>query len=155
MISFRHAQASDVEAVVQLINAAFQVERFFKVRDRANPGMIRSLMKKGKFLLAEDGPSLAACVYIEVRGERGYLGLLSVDPARQRLGLGRQLVGAAEDFFRGAGCRFSDLQIVNLRQDLPAYYRNLGYVETGTMPFPADEPVKLPAHFIVMSKLLR
>jgi GNAT superfamily N-acetyltransferase len=154
MISFRHARASDVEAIVRLINAAFQVERFFKEHDRTNPEMIRSLMEKGKFLLAEDGSSLAGCVYVELRGERGYFGLLSVDPARQRLGLGRQLVATTEDFFRGAGCRFSDLLIVNLRKDLPAFYRNLGYVETGTTPFTGDVPLKLPAHFIMMSKPL-
>ena len=154
MTSFRHARASDVEAIVRLINAAFQVERFFLERDRTNPEMIRSLMEKGKFLLAEDGPSLAGCVYVELRGERGYFGLLSVDPARQRLGLGRQLVAAAEDFFRGAGCRFSDLRIVNLRKELPALYRSLGYVETGTTPFTAGVPLKLPAHFIMMSKPL-
>ncbi|MBZ5698206.1 MAG: GNAT family N-acetyltransferase [Acidobacteriia bacterium] len=154
MTSFRHARVNDVEAIVWLINAAFQVERFFKERDRTNPEMVRSLLEKGKFLLAEDGPSLAGCVYVELRGERGYLGLLSVDPARQRSGLGRQLVAAAEDFFRGAGCRFSDLSIVNVRKDLPGYYRSLGYVETGTMPFTADEPLKLPVHFIMMSKPL-
>ena len=154
MTSFRHARVSDVEVIVWLINAAFQVERFFKERDRTNPEMVRSLLEKGKFLLAEDGPSLAGCVYVELRGERGYLGLLSVDPARQRSGLGRQLVAAAEDFFRGAGCRFSDLSIVNVRKDLPGYYRSLGYVETGTMPFTADEPLKLPVHFIMMSKPL-
>jgi ribosomal protein S18 acetylase RimI-like enzyme len=116
--------------------------------------MVRGLMEKGNFLLVEDGPTLAGCVYVELRGDRGYLGLLSVDPAHQRSGLGRQLVAAAEHFFRAAGCRFSDLRIVNVRAELTAFYRGLGYVETGTSPFVADAPAKLPAHFITMSKPL-
>ena len=145
---------TDVEAIVRLINTAFLVERFFIDRDRTNSEMVRSLMEKGKFLLVDDGPSLAGCVYVEPRGERGYLGLLSIDPGRQRSGLGRRLVAAAEHFFRAAGCRFSDLSIVNVRTELPAFYRKLGYAETGTSPFFADTPPKVPAHFILMSKSL-
>src|ERR1700681_167457 len=154
MISIRNAKDSDVEAIVGLINNAFLVELFFIERDRTNPEMVRSLMEKGKFLLAEDGPSLAGCVYVELRGARGYLGMLSVDPARQNMGLGRQLMAAAEDYFRDAGCTFSDLMIVNVRTELLAMYRGFGYVETGTAAYENRFPTKIPVHFIAMSKPL-
>src|SRR5579864_4617150 len=154
MISFRSARTSDVDAVVRLINRAFLVELFFIERDRTNPEMVRSLMEKGKFLLAEDGPSVAGCVYVELRGGHGYLGMLSVDPARQKMGLGRQLMAAAENYFQGAGCTFSDLMIVNVRTDLLAMYHHFGYVETGTAPYENRFPTKIPVHFIAMSKPL-
>ena len=137
-----------MEAIVRLINTAFLVEQFFIERDRTNPEMIRSLMKKGNFLLGHDGPTLVACVYVELRGERGYLGMLSVDPVRQRVGLGRQLLAAAESFFRDAGCAFSDLMIVNVRTELLTMYRKLGYVETGTSAYDNQVPTKIPVHFI-------
>jgi len=47
-----------------------------------------------------------------------------------------------------------DLRIVNLREELPAFYRKLGYMETGTEPFPSDLDTKLPCHFVNMSKPL-
>jgi hypothetical protein len=49
------------------------------------------------------------------------------------------------------------LNIVNVREELPPFYRKLGYRETGTAPFHADatEKVKLTCHFIRMEKALR
>ena len=154
MLEFRTAGPDDVEFIVRLINSAFLVEQFFIERDRTNPDMVRQLMKKGRFLLAEDDKHLTACVYVEVRGDHGYLGMLSVDPERQRQGVGRQLISNAEQFFREAGCRTSDLRIVDVRTELLALYRRLGYLETGTSPYEATVPPKMPVHFIHMSKRL-
>ncbi len=143
-----------MEGIVRLINAAFLVERFFLDQDRIASEEVRTRMERGRFILAEEDQELAGCVYIEPRGDRAYLGLLSVDPSRQRSGLGRQLMSAAEDHARVAGCRFMDLLIVNLRLELPEYYRRLGYRENGTAPFPEEAHPKLPCHFVKMSKPL-
>jgi GNAT superfamily N-acetyltransferase len=151
---FRLAQGADVEALSALINTAFRVELPFIEGDRTNPDGVREYMKKGKFLLAEDSAGLTGCVYVEVRGDRGYLGLLGVEPKRQGTGLGRKLMDAAEQLFRDARCVAVDLRIVSARTPLPGFYRHLGYVETGTAPFPHDVPAKVPCHYIVMSKSL-
>ncbi len=154
MISIRTATHGDVESITQLVNTAFLVERFFIERDRTNPETVRDLMNNGKFLLGEEGPSLLGCVYLELRGERGYFGMLSVDPSRQHTGVGRRLVAAVEKYFRGAGCKFSDLKIVNVRTELHALYRRWGYVDTGTAIYDDPVPTKMPVHFIAMSKPL-
>lgn len=138
----------------RLINAAFRVEQPFIEGQRINPNGVRAYMERGKFLLAEDPSGLVGCVYVELRGDHGYLGLLGVDPPRQGTGLGRKLMDAAENYFREAGCRAVDLRIVSARTPLPAFYRHLGYAETGTAPFPRDAPAKVPCHFILMSKCL-
>jgi GNAT superfamily N-acetyltransferase len=154
-ISIRSAGSEDAENIARLVNDAFRPERFFIDADRTNPSRVRELLQKGEFLLAEDAASLVGCVYVELRGDRGYFGLLAVDPARQRAGLGARLIAAAEDRCRAAGCRFMDLTIVNLRTDLPPFYRRLGYVENGTLPFPSDQhPPNQPCHLVKMTKPL-
>jgi len=150
----RFAEAADIEAIAALVNAAFRPERFFIDGDRTNPEKVRALLAKGKFILVHENDVLAGCVYAELRGERGYFGLLAVDPRRQRSGLGGQLIAAAEDYCRAAGCRFMDLTFVNLRLQLPGYYRRFGYVEKGVLPFPTDQIPNQPVHLVQMSKAL-
>ena len=154
-LSIRTAVVADMERLARLINAAFVVEQPFIEGERINPAGVREYMAKGKFLVAEDSAGLAGCVYVELRGERAYLGLLGVEPPRQGRGLGRKLMEAAEDYFRAAGCRAIDLRIISPRTPLPAFYAHLGYEQTGTAPFPPDVPVKVPCHYILMSKKLR
>ena len=151
---FRVASPADAEALAALINAAFRVELPFIEGDRTNPDGVRAYIEKGKFLLAENTAGLAGCVYVEIRGDRGYLGLLGVDPQRQGTGLGRKLMNAAENFFRQAGCVAVDLRLVSARTPLPSFYRHLGYLETGTAPFSPDVPAKVPCHYILMSKTI-
>ena len=149
------ASVADAEALARLINSAFRVEQPFIEGDRINPDGVRAYMEKGKFLLAEDAEGLTGCVYVELHGDRGYLGLLGVEPQRQGTGLGRKLMDAAENFFRQAGCVAVDLRIVSARAPLPSFYRHLGYLETGTAPFAPDVPAKVPWHYILMSKTIR
>jgi ribosomal protein S18 acetylase RimI-like enzyme len=153
-LQIRPALPADAEFLVRLINAAFRVEQPFIEGDRIDAEGVRSYMAKGKFLVAEDSTVLAACVYVELRSDRGYLGLLGVDPPRQGTGLGRKMMDAAESYFREAGCFAVDLRVISARTPLPAFYRHLGYGETGTASFAPDLPVKVPCHYILMSKTI-
>jgi len=151
----RVAEIADAEDIVSVINAAFrQAENFFIDRDRVDLEAVRELLRKGKFLVADNNGALEGCVYVELRGDRSYLGLLAVNPQLQKGGLGSTLMTAAEDYCAKAGSRFMELKIVNLRQENHAFYRRRGYFETGTAPFPPDLNTKLPCHFVTMSKPL-
>ena len=104
-----------------------------------------------------DGASdLLGCVYVEIRGTRGYLGQLAVDPAHQGAQLGRRIVEAAEDHLRRQGCAAVDITVLSLRTELPPIYRRFGYVETGIEEFNPSQPLKsgVECHSIVMSKKL-
>jgi GNAT superfamily N-acetyltransferase len=112
--------------------------------------------------LVIDGPDsaelpnggLAGAVYVETRGDRGYFGMLAVDPDRQGTGLGRRLVQAAEAHCRAAGCRFMDIDVVDLRAELPAFYGALGYSPAGATPFPDASQVYQPVKLVLMTKEL-
>jgi N-acetylglutamate synthase-like GNAT family acetyltransferase len=139
-----------------VINSAFRVaEEFFCFEDRITLEEVERLFTTGSFLIAESDRVLAGCVYVELKdGERSYLGLLSVDPAQQQSGLGSLLMTAAEKHCRELGSRLMEIYIVNLRTELWPFYQRRGYMETGTLPFPADVQTKEPCHFITMEKPL-
>jgi predicted N-acetyltransferase YhbS len=157
-IQFRDAVPADRAQLIPLINTAFSIESFFESDGtRTDEERLRAAMQKGSILVAEsaDGKLLAS-IYMERRGRRGYLGMLAVKQARQREGIGRQIVEAAEDRFRQAGCEAVDITVLSPRTELPPIYRRFGYVETGTEEFKSPRPLRsgVACHCIVMSKRL-
>jgi N-acetylglutamate synthase-like GNAT family acetyltransferase len=155
-MELRFADAMDLPAITRLINQAFSVEFFFKAGDRIDEDEVQRLFAKGRFMVLEEEGQIQGSVYVELRGERGYLGLLSTNPNRQRSGIGTRLTTAAEEFARESGCRFMDLRVVNLREELPVIYRKFGYEVTGTeeVAVEAGQHFTQSAHFITMSKEL-
>ena len=155
-IRFRVAAAIDRPRLIQLINAAFSVETFIE-GTRTDDQRLAAMMAKGSILVAEevDGRLLVS-VYIERRGKRGYLGMLAVDPGRQGEGLGRRMVGAAEERFRRQGCEAVDITVLSMRPELPPIYQRFGYAVTGTEEFKHSQPLRpgVECHCIVMSKQL-
>lgn len=153
--TLRQAAPADAERIAALVNRAFLAESWFKSTDRTNAAQVRELLSKGVFLLLEEDTRLLACVYLEPRGDRAYLGMLSVEQDVQGRGIGNRMMREAEDFARRRGYIAIDLRIVHVREELPPYYRKLGYVETGTEPAPDFPGVKIPIHFVLMSKSLQ
>ncbi len=153
--TLREAGPADAVHIAALVNRAFLAESWFKSTARTNAAQVQELLGKGVFLLLEEEARLLACVYLEPRGDRVYLGMLSVEQDVQGRGIGRHMMQQAEDFARRQALVGIDLRIVHLRQELPPYYRKLGYVEVGTEPAPDFPGVKIPIHFVLMSKSLQ
>ncbi len=156
-LHLRLATVTDRPQLIPLINSAFAIETFLD-GPRTDEARLATIMEKGVILVLEDSSAhLLASVYTELRGDRGYLGMLAVDPAHQRAGLGRRLIQAAEELFRQQGCTAVDITVLSLRPELPPIYRRLGYNETGTEPFLHSVPLRpgLQCHCIVMSKSLK
>jgi ribosomal protein S18 acetylase RimI-like enzyme len=154
--SIRRATADDLTTMLRIINSAFAIETFIE-GERTDETQLSDMMQKGEFLLGIDSSGqVVASVYVELRGSRGYFGMLSIDPQRQGSGLGRAMVEAAEQYCRAKGCEAMDLTVLSLRPELPPYYRKLGYAESGVEEFRTTRPIKDSAecHLILMSKAL-
>jgi GNAT superfamily N-acetyltransferase len=154
-VTIRLATLEDQPSIVALINQAFAIETFLDGQRTSAPE-IRAMFATGDFLLAVANDAMVASVYTEVRGERGYFGMLSVIASQQGTGLGRRMIQAAEQHCRNQGCKRMELTVLSLREDLPPLYRKFGYKETGREPFHTTRQIEgnQPCELILMSKQL-
>jgi GNAT superfamily N-acetyltransferase len=152
----REATTSDIGEIVRVTNLAYRVEDFFIDGDRTNAAEVAAKMAApgGRFLVVDvpSGNGLAASVYVELRSERLYFGMLSVAPAHQKKGLSRVLLDGIEDYARKHGCHTLEIDVVNVREELPAFYELMGFKPTGTAPFTKGHTLKQPVHMILMEK---
>ncbi len=153
----RTATPADTAALVAVINAAFVVEAGFIRGPRTTAAEVAALLAgSGVFLVldhAEPG-RLAAAVHVEAREGCAHFGMLAVDPALQGRGLARRLLTAVEAYARAAGCTVVELDVFDVRSELPPFYASLGYRPVGTRAFRAPELLTAPAQLIVMQKAI-
>lgn len=152
--AYRTAVATDAEALVRLINRAFEVELQFFNKPRIDLTETRKHFAKGTFLLAESDGRLAGCNYVELRDKIGYFGLLSVDPDFQGRGLGRILIEQAEELCRNAGCTLMQIRVLNHRTELPPFYEKLGYHTARIEEVEQVPSARIPYSFLLMEKVL-
>lgn len=108
-IHIRIAARADRAAMMPAINQAFAIEKFLE-GTRTDEARLTEMMESGEFLIAQNGSGkIVASVYVEIKGKRGYLGMLAVDPAEQGKGFGRVMVDAVEEYCRKEGCSGVDL----------------------------------------------
>lgn len=153
-LTFRSGLPVDIDAIVRLVNRAFVAESPYVEGERINPDTVREMWTRGTFLLGEDQGQLAACLYIEPRGQSAHIGLVSVEPARQREGLGAELMAAAEARCSAAGFREMELRFINHRTELERFYTRMGYVPSGITEAAVAARIKIPFHFVQMTKML-
>src|SRR5580765_6175586 len=102
----RTATVEDVPKLVALLNTAFAMERDFMDRERIYTPEVEAYMKAGTYFVVDgEGGALDACMYLEQRSDRMYLGMLAVNPERQGRGLGKRLLTFAEQRAVAAGCQ--------------------------------------------------
>jgi ribosomal protein S18 acetylase RimI-like enzyme len=155
-LQIRTATLDDRPRLIPLINAAFSIETFLE-GTRTDESGLAEMMRTGEVLVGEDMAGRLLCaVYTELHGNRGYLGMLAVDPAHQGTGLARRIAAAAEDRFRASGCDAVDITVLNLRPELPRIYRRFGYAEVGVEECKITQPLRAggQCHSIHMTKRL-
>ncbi|MBC6991589.1 GNAT family N-acetyltransferase [Hymenobacter sp. BT491] len=157
----RPATVADIPALVSLINQAYRgteagwtSEGHLLDGPRTDAASLTELLRTGTILTLLHADELVGCVYVQPQGTRLYVGMLAVSPARQAQGLGRQLLGAANDFARQHACQFLTMTVLEARPDLLAWYERHGFQRTGQPePFPTDHNAGVPRQPLVLLRL--
>ena len=130
----RWARPPEAEQIARIINLAFEVEREFRRGERTSATEIRELIERGSILAFEEDGRLIGAVEVRVTGATGYFGMLAVDTAFRKGGVGRALVEAAEEHCRSAGCTVMTMSTGEDRTELIPYYGKMGYRVTRIEP---------------------
>ena len=80
------------------------------------------------FVVEHGGQLIGACM-AGYDGHRGWLYYLAVDPDFQGHGYGRQIVQAAEEVLKAAGCPTINLQVRKSNTQVIDFYKALGFGE--------------------------
>jgi N-acetylglutamate synthase-like GNAT family acetyltransferase len=95
---------------------------------------------------------IIGCVYLQVRIQRLYLGMLTVSPTLQTNGIGRQLLHEAEHVAHQLNCRVIFMTVISTRLELINWYERRGYHATGKMvPFPDTTKFGTPNQVIELA----
>jgi GNAT superfamily N-acetyltransferase len=174
--TLRPAAPSDYPAVVHLMNAAYRgtgpmaswnTESGYIEGDRTSLTALEEeqIDHPASILLVAEGSepaTIQACVRLEPMGDgTWHLGSFAVEPLRQKSGLGRQLLIAAEQWAAERGASKIHMSVINVRDTLIAWYQRRGYQLTGeTQPFPyGDTRFGIPRRddlaFLILEKPLQ
>ncbi|MDB5060376.1 MAG: family acetyltransferase [Mucilaginibacter sp.] len=92
---------------------------------------------------------ITGCVYLQKRGDKLYLGMLTVSPLLQTNGLGRQLLQAAEDYARSINYHTITMTVITTRTELVSWYERRGYQKNGEVI-----PLVIPEKFGILKQPL-
>ncbi len=92
---------------------------------------------------------ITGCVYLQKRGDKLYLGMLTVSPELQTNGLGKQLLQAAEAYAQSINISSIIMTVITNRTELIGWYERRGYSKTGEVI-----PLIIPPQFGAVRKPL-
>jgi GNAT superfamily N-acetyltransferase len=170
-VTFRIASPADVPAIHALVESAYRgdssragwsTEADLLGGQRTDAEDIRSCVERARsiILLYEQDGDLIACAHVAVENGAGYFGMFSVRPTLQGGGIGKVVLAEAERIAREWGMTEMRMTVIDVRDELIAFYERRGYHRTGEKkPFPyGDERFGLPKRddlrFEVLAKSL-
>ncbi|MEO6850849.1 MAG: GNAT family N-acetyltransferase [Mucilaginibacter sp.] len=156
-MSITKATLADAAELAALVNSAYRGEssqRGWTSEAHLLGGIRVDEAEMTKYLLDPDTTILKytnaqgqiiGCVYLQVRKQKLYLGMLTVSPTLQTNGIGRQLLHDAELVAHQLNCQAIFMTVITTRHELIKWYQRRGYRPTGeTIPFQADEKFGIP-----------
>ncbi len=151
-LRFRTATAADIPALIALVTSAYRgdvsrqgwtTEADMLDGQRIDPEMLAAdlAQPQSAIVIAEpetDDAAPIACAHVSVEDGAGYFGMFSVRPDAQGGGIGKAVLAECERVAREQfGCTAMRMTVIDIRDELIAFYERRGYVRTGIRkPFP-------------------
>ncbi|UQD57303.1 GNAT family N-acetyltransferase [Flavobacterium sp. K5-23] len=162
------ATIADVISLNKLINSAYRGE-YSKKGWTTEANILEGLRTTEKELIEtiEDSKNtilkytennqIIGCVLLIEKEDKLYLGMLTVSPELQNSGIGKKLLLQAEKFATTVGLSRIVMTVISVREELIAWYKRHGYVDTGAREaFPtSDVHISIsekPLEFVVLEK---
>ena len=129
-IEITRAEEADLGTILQIQYAAFREEAASFNDDSIEPlsqtkdDLLREFSYR-VFLKAIHNGKIIGSVRVHLNGDTAHVGKLIVHPEAQNKGLGRRLLGAAEDWFPHTRCELNAAKRMNKNTKL---YMDCGYV---------------------------
>lgn len=162
------AQKSDAAEIADLVNSAYRgdyakkgwtTEADMIDGTRTDKGALEELMQRSGTVILKyvEENKIIGCVELNVEQDKLYLGMLTVDPAIQGKGLGKEMLHAAEMYGAANNCSAVFMTVITIRKELIDWYKRHGYVDTGKRkPFAFTDPrfgkPKQQLEFLVLEK---
>ncbi|MGY0505324.1 GNAT family N-acetyltransferase [Luteimonas sp. e5] len=155
---FRHATTADIPMLLELVTSAYRGEAsragwtteadlLDGARIDAERLALDITREDSLVLIAEVEGEPVACAHVAVEDGAGYFGMFAVRPGLQAGGIGSRVLAQAERIAREElGQRMLRMSVIDLREELIAWYQRRGYRRTGVhKPFPyGDERFGIP-----------
>ncbi|KIC00746.1 GCN5 family acetyltransferase [Flavobacterium sp. JRM] len=162
------ATLQDIPALNTLINSAYRGESSKKgwtteanllEGKRTTEEELSETIQNSKntVLKFTENDQIIGCVLLVEKEDKLYLGMLTVSPELQNSGIGKKLLHQAEIHAKELGLPKIIMTVISVREELVAWYKRNGYVDTGVRePFPESDVhvtvAEEPLEFVVLEK---
>jgi ribosomal protein S18 acetylase RimI-like enzyme len=136
------ATIEDIVELNKLINSAYRgehskkgwtTETFILSGERVDEEELAAIINNPNvniFKYVEQNIILGS-VLLEIKVDKLYLGMLSVNPDLQNGGIGKKILAFADDFAVKNNCKIIEMTVISTRTELISWYNRNGYKDTG------------------------
>lgn len=158
-LTFSVASPTDAGDLAALVNRAYRPvvalggwthEANWIRGPRTTAPKVTDLMNDGSVILTIKDPigGLIACVQVSSSDATACFGMLATEPALQGIGLGTQMLEAAERYALSSGMpTTARINVLECRSELVSFYERRGYRRTGVVqPYPMADGIGVPVN---------
>ncbi|WP_409416969.1 GNAT family N-acetyltransferase [Flavobacterium sp. PS2] len=162
------ATLQDIPALNTLINSAYRGEsskkgwtteaNLLEGKRTTEEELSETILdSKNTILKFTENDLIIGCVLLVEKEDKLYLGMLTVSPELQNSGIGKKLLHRAEIHAKELGLPKIIMTVISVREELVAWYKRNGYVDTGVRePFPESDVhvtvAEEPLEFVLLEK---